>query len=442
VKEEPRLKMTWNGKTIVDISREFLNSNGAEKHTDIVVPCPEVSYSTGRTNTKECWEEMVSDLNICSQKGLIQRFDSTVGASTVLMPFSGRTQQTPVQAMAAKIPVIGGNTSTASVMGWGFNPAVSTQSPYHGAMTAVIESIAKVVAAGGTYEKCWLTFQEYFERTQNNPSRWGKPFAALLGAYKAQLELGCGAIGGKDSMSGTFEHIDVPPTLVSFAVSTARAEDVISAEFKVPYSKIGYIAPKYDENGLPDFDSIKAVFHKVEELIKNENVISVWSIAGGGIAEGIFKMALGNRIGAKLETLTDEELFTPVYGGFVFEIDREENLDGVRIIGETIPEYEISCGGVKLDIADLEDKWNSKLEPIFRNTTPAEKAPEVIAYDKGCDIVCAPANKTAKPKILIPVFPGANGEYDMADAFNRNGGESEIFVIRNLNAQAMEESVE
>ncbi len=442
VREEPRLKMTWNGKTIVDISREFLNSNGAEKHTDIVVPCPEVSYSTGRTNTKECWEEMVSDLNICSQKGLIQRFDSTVGASTVLMPFSGRTQQTPVQAMAAKIPVIGGNTSTASVMGWGFNPAVSTQSPYHGAMTAVIESISKVVAAGGTYEKCWLTFQEYFERTQNNPSRWGKPFAALLGAYKAQLELGCGAIGGKDSMSGTFEHIDVPPTLVSFAVSTARAEDVISAEFKIPFSKIGYIAPKYDENGLPDFESVKAVFRKVEELIKNENVISVWSIAGGGIAEGIFKMSLGNRIGAKLEALTDEELFTPVYGGFVFEIDREENLEGVRIIGETIPEYEIICGDVKLDIGSLEDKWNSKLEPIFRNTTPAEKAPEIIAYDKGCDIVCAPANKTAKPKILIPVFPGTNGEYDMADAFNRNGGESEIFVIRNLNAQAMEESVE
>ncbi|MDE6725617.1 MAG: phosphoribosylformylglycinamidine synthase subunit PurQ, partial [Ruminiclostridium sp.] len=204
----------------------------------------------------------------------------------------------------------------------------------------------------------------------------------------------------------------------------------------------GYIAPKYDENGLPDFDSVKAVFRKVEELIKNENIISVWSIAGGGVAEGIFKMSLGNRIGAKLEALTDEELFTPVYGGFVFEIDREENLEGVRIIGETIPEYEIICGDVKLDIAELEDKWNSKLEPIFRNTTPAEKAPEIIAYDQGCDIVCAPANKTAKPKILIPVFPGTNGEYDMADAFNRNGGESEIFVIRNLNAQAMEESVE
>ena len=440
VKEEPRLKMTWNGKTIVDISREFLNSNGAEKHTDIIVPCPEVSYCTGRSNTKNCWEEMVSDLNICSQKGLIQRFDSTVGAATVLMPFSGRTQQTPVQAMAAKIPVKGNNTNTVSVMGWGFDPTISTQSPYHGAMLAVVESIAKVVAAGGSAKKSWLTFQEYFERTQNNPSRWGKPFAALLGAYKAQLELGCGAIGGKDSMSGTFEHIDVPPTLVSFAVSTAKADRVISAEFKLPFSKLYYICPKYDENNLPDFDSVKAVYDVVEKAVADKKALSVWVITGGGIAEGIFKMSLGNHVGAKLEELDDGALFDPCYGSFIIEADGE--IEGARCIGETIDEYKIYCGETVLDIAELEDKWNSKLEPIFRNTTPAEKAPEVIAYDKGCDIVCAPANKTAKPKILIPVFPGTNGEYDMADAFNRNGGESEIFVIRNLNAQAMEESVE
>ncbi|MBD5080612.1 MAG: phosphoribosylformylglycinamidine synthase [Ruminococcaceae bacterium] len=440
VKEEPRLKMTWNGKTIVDISREFLNSNGAEKHTDIIVPCPEVNYCTGRSNTKKCWEEMVSDLNICSQKGLIQRFDSTVGAATVLMPFSGRTQQTPVQAMAAKIPVNGNNTNTASVMGWGFDPAISTQSPYHGAMLAVVESIAKVVASGGSAKKCWLTFQEYFERTQNNPSRWGKPFAALLGAYKAQLELGCGAIGGKDSMSGTFEHIDVPPTLVSFAVSTAKADRVISAEFKLPFSKLYYICPKYDENNLPDIDSVKAAYDVVEKAVADKKALSVWAITGGGIAEGIFKMSLGNHLGAKLEELDDGALFDPCYGSFIIEADGE--IEGARCIGETIDEYKIYCGETVLDIAELEDKWNSKLEPIFKNTTPSVKAPEIIAYDKGCDIVCSPANKTAKPKILIPVFPGTNGEYDMADAFNRNGGESEIFVIRNLNAQAMEESVE
>ncbi|MFR0870750.1 MAG: phosphoribosylformylglycinamidine synthase [Oscillospiraceae bacterium] len=222
VKSEPRLRMNWNGRTIVDISREFLNSNGAEKHTDVAVPDVKVSYSTGRKNTSADWEGMVTDLNICS-RGLVQRFDSTIGGATVLMPFSGKTQQTPVQAMAAKLPVLNAKTDTTSIMAWGFDPAVSTQSPYHGAVCAVVESIAKVIAAGGTYEHCWLTFQEYFERTQGKPERWGKPFAALLGAYRAQLEMGCGAIGGKDSMSGTFEHIDVPPTLVSFAVSTAKA---------------------------------------------------------------------------------------------------------------------------------------------------------------------------------------------------------------------------
>ena len=283
VREEPRLRMNWNGKTIVDISREFLNSNGAEKHTEVSVPAVKVSYSTGRKNTAEDWDKLVTDLNVCSQRALVQRFDSTIGGGTVLMPFSGRNQQTPVQAMAAKIPVLNAETTTASVMAWGFNPAVSEQSPYHGAVCAVVESIAKVVAAGGTSEKCWLTFQEYFERTQGKPERWGKPFAALLGAYRAQLEMGCGAIGGKDSMSGTFEHIDVPPTLVSFAVSTAKAQDVISAEFKCPYSKIGYIAPEYDENGLPVFDSVKKVFRTVEKLIKEKKAISVWSVANGGV---------------------------------------------------------------------------------------------------------------------------------------------------------------
>ncbi len=437
VKEEPRLKMIWNGKTICDISRDFLNSNGAEKHTEVSVPNPKVSYSTGRKNTASDWESLVSDLNICSQKGLIQRFDSTVGAATVLMPFSGRTQQTPTQAMAAKIPVSGGNTNTASVMGWGFNPMISEQSPYHGAMLAVIESISKVVAAGGSSKKCWLTFQEYFERTQNNPSRWGKPFAALLGAYKAQLELSCGAIGGKDSMSGTFEHIDVPPTLVSFAVSTAKADKVTSAELKLPFSRLYYICPKYDENMLPDFESVKSVFEAVEKAISDGKAISVWSIACGGIAEGIFKMSLGNRVGAKLEALDDETLFTPCYGGFIIEASGE--IENMLYIGETCEEYKIYCGDTVLDIATLEEKWNGKLEPIFKNTTPTEPAPDPIAYDKGCEITCAPANRTAKPKVLIPVFPGTNGEYDMADAF---GGEAETFVIRNLTAAAMEESAE
>ena len=438
VKSEPRLRMNWNGRTIVDISREFLNSNGAEKHTDVAVPDVKVSYSTGRKNTSADWEGMVTDLNICSQRGLVQRFDSTIGGATVLMPFSGKTQQTPVQAMAAKLPVLNAKTDTTSIMAWGFDPAVSTQSPYHGAVCAVVESIAKVVAAGGTYEHCWLTFQEYFERTQGKPERWGKPFAALLGAYRAQLEMGCGAIGGKDSMSGTFEHIDVPPTLVSFAVSTAKAPDVISAEFKAAGHKIGYIAPKYDENGLPIFDSVKEVFRTVEKLIKDKKAVSVWSIAHGGVAEGIFKMSLGNQIGAKLDKLTDEKLFTPVYGAFIMELTGEA--DGVKTIGETVADYTITSGDVKLDIASLEKKWDGVLEPIFKAQLPEKPAPEKISYTGGCELKHSSV-KVAKPRVLIPVFPGTNCEYDMANAFNRYGGDSEIFVIRNLSAQDMEDSV-
>ena len=438
VKSEPRLRMNWNGKTIVDISREFLNSNGAEKHTDVAVPDVKVSYSTGRKNTSADWDGMVTDLNICSQRGLVQRFDSTIGGATVLMPFSGKTQQTPVQAMAAKLPVLNAKTDTTSIMAWGFDPAVSTQSPYHGAVCAVVESIAKVVAAGGTYEHCWLTFQEYFERTQGKPERWGKPFAALLGAYRAQLEMGCGAIGGKDSMSGTFEHIDVPPTLVSFAVSTAKAPDVISAEFKAAGHKIGYIAPKYDENGLPVFDSVKEVFRTVENLIKDKKAVSVWSVAHGGVAEGIFKMSLGNQIGAKLDKLTDEELFTPVYGAFIMELTGDT--DGVKTIGETVADYTIISGDVKLDVASLEKKWDGVLEPIFKAQLPEKPAPEKIAYTGGCELKHSSV-KVAKPRVLIPVFPGTNCEYDMANAFNRYGGDSEIFVIRNLSAQDMEDSV-
>ena len=438
VKSEPRLRMNWNGRTIVDISREFLNSNGAEKHTDVAVPDVKVSYSTGRKNTSADWEGMVTDLNICSQRGLVQRFDSTIGGATVLMPFSGKTQQTPVQAMAAKLPVLNAKTDTTSIMAWGFDPAVSTQSPYHGAVCAVVESIAKVVAAGGTYEHCWLTFQEYFERTQGKPERWGKPFAALLGAYRAQLEMGCGAIGGKDSMSGTFEHIDVPPTLVSFAVSTAKAPDVISAEFKAAGHKIGYIAPKYDENGLPVFDSVKEVFRTVEKLIKDKKAVSVWSIAHGGVAEGIFKMSLGNQIGAKLDKLTDEELFTPVYGAFIMELTGEA--DGVKTIGETVADYTITSGDVKLDVASLKKKWDGVLEPIFKAQLPEKPAPEKISYTGGCELKHSSV-KVAKPRVLIPVFPGTNCEYDMANAFNRYGGDSEIFVIRNLSAQDMEDSV-
>lgn len=443
VKAEPRLKMNWNGKTIVDISREFLNSNGAEKHTSVFVPQSEVNYSTNRTNSPECWEQLVTDLNVCSQRGLVQRFDSTIGGGTVLMPFAGRYQQTPVQAMAAKIPVLDGETTTASVMAWGFNPKISEQSPYHGAYCAVVESIAKVVAAGGNHEKCRLTFQEYFERTQGDPERWGKPFSALLGAYKAQLDMGCGAIGGKDSMSGTFEHIDVPPTLVSFAICTAKTDNIISAEFKCPYSKIGFIRPDYDENGLPKPESVKAVFSTVEKLITDKKAMSVWSVANGGVAEGVFKMTLGNRVGARLENISDEELFTPVYGAFVMELDGECDESSVRIIGETIPEYEIICGDVKLDIAKLEKKWADVLEPVFKSKTKFKPAPEKAEFSGGCELLLnRNSPKIAHPRVLIPVFPGTNCEYDTAKAFEKYGAKAEIFVIKNLSASDIEDSVE
>lgn len=440
VEAEPRLKMNWNGKTICDISREFLNSNGAEKHTDIFVDKPSVSYCTGYKNTEADWERLLTDLNVCSQRALVQRFDSTVGAATVLMPFSGRTQQTPVQAMAAKIPVEGGNTKTASLMAWGYNPAVAVQSPYHGAVLAVVESVAKLVAAGGSSEHCWLTFQEYFERTQGTPSRWGKPFSALLGAYRAQLELGCAAIGGKDSMSGTFEHIDVPPTLVSFAVTAAKADKIISAEFKCPFSGIYYIAPEYDENMLPVFDSVKRVFRIVEKAIADGKAISVWSLANGGLAEGVFKMSLGNHIGAKLNELSDEMLFSLCYGAFLIEAEGE--IEGAEKIGETIDEYRIFCGDTELDIEALEKKWDSVLEPIFKDSVKTEPAPEKITFKGSTPVVCGAANKTARPRVLIPAFPGTNGEYDMADAFNRSGGVSTQFVIRNLDAKSIEESAD
>ena len=279
VTESPRLKMTWRGKQIVDLSREFLNSNGAEKHTDVTIESGPVSPVNQRSNTEQDWVEHLSDLNICSQKGLVERFDATIGAGTVLMPYGGKNQLTENQAMAAKLPVLDGETNTASLMAWGFNPHISAQNPYYGAQYAVIESVAKVIAAGGKTEKCWLTFQEYFERTQNDPKRWGKPMSALLGAYKAQLGLGMGAIGGKDSMSGTFEDIDVPPTLTSFAVSVADARDIVSTEFKQPGHKVGLITPTLFSNGAPDYSSVNQVFRTVQKLIEEKKVVSAWAVS-------------------------------------------------------------------------------------------------------------------------------------------------------------------
>lgn len=437
---EPRLKMNWNGVQIVDLSREFLNSNGAEKHTDIAVEEPLMGNEDAGEDTADRWEAMISNLNICSQKGLVERFDSTIGAGTVLMPYGGKYQNTPTQAMAAKIPVLKGETNTASIMGWGFNPYLSSQSPYHGAISAVVESIAKVVATGGTYEHCWLTFQEYFERTQNNPYRWGKPFSALLGAYKAQRELGCGSIGGKDSMSGTFEEIDVPPTLVSFAVSTSKTDNIVSQEFKKSGSKVILIKPEYDENNVVNFNSLKRVFKRVEKLIAENKILSCWAVSFGGVSEAVSKMAFGNKIGFKFtDKLTAQELFRPCYGSFVIELVENVNTDE-RVIGTTIDEYKVVSDKYTVDLNKMQTLWENKLEPVF----PAKvKEPEYTpkTYSYNADKRVAPSIKIAKPKVLIPVFPGTNCEYDTARAFEKAGAEADIFVVKNLNAEMIEDSV-
>ena len=437
---EPRLKMNWNGNTIVDLSRDFLNSNGAPKFTDIEVEAPAEREAEEVSDTADSWTELMSNLNVCSQKGLIEKFDSTIGAGTVLMPFGGVYQLSPSQAMAAKIPVLKGETNTCSLMGWGYNPDISEKSPYHGAMLAVIESIAKIVAAGGTYKKCWLTFQEYFERTQNDPKRWGKPMAALLGAFKAQLEMGCGSIGGKDSMSGTFENIDVPPTLVSFAVSTANAVKIVSTEFKGTGSEVIMITPEYDENGLPKFDSIKECFDKVEKIISDGRANAIWTNGYGGIAEGIAKMCFGNKIGFEFTShLSGEELFRPCYGAFIIELNGAA-ADGENVIGKTIEDYKILCRDYTVSLDNLQRVWEAKLEPVFPcRIKTTDTTPET--YSNANRIHRSASIKVAQPRVLIPVFPGTNCEYDTARAFERAGAKAETIVIRNLSASAIEESV-
>ena len=440
VTDNRRLEMVWNGKTIVNLSRDFLNSNGAPKYTDIEVPDPATEIPNMLEDTPDGWEALMSNLNVCSQKGLVEKFDSTIGAGTVLMPFGGKYQLTPNQAMAAKIPVLKGETNTCSLMGWGFNPVISEKSPYHGAMMAVVESIAKIVAAGGTYHKCWLTFQEYFERTQNNPVRWGKPFAALLGAFRAQLEMGCAAIGGKDSMSGTFENIDVPPTLVSFAVCTADSRKVISPEFKAAGHTVIRIAPEYDGNGLPVFDRVKQCFDQIESMIDSGRACAVWSVAGGGVAEGIAKMCFGNHIGFEFSRkLSDTILFKPWYGSFIVELTGEAGY-GEEIIGRTMPDYRIYGEGYTMQAEALQKAWESKLESVFPCRIKTEFA-TIESYSYATKSRKGPAIKAARPRVLIPVFPGTNCEYDTARVFERAGADVNVMVIRNLSASDIEASV-
>ena len=442
VTEQPRLVMFWRGKRIVDLSREFLGSNGAAKYTKVIAKAPAQKAHCCKNkdlSVKEKFETIMADLNVCSQRGLSDRFDSTIGANTVVMPYGGKTQLTPSQAMVAKIPMLHGETNTCSIMSWGFNPYISDQDQFKGAQLAVVESIAKIIASGGSRSRCWLSFQEYFEKIGTDPEKWGKPFQSLLGGLKAQLELGCAAIGGKDSMSGSFEDIHVPPTLISFAVSTAKVNNVVTDEFKAAGDKVYLLAPEYDENGMPIYENIRKVFDHMESLIASGKVKAVYTLGMKGLGEALCKMSFGNRIGfAAQENL--HHLFKPVYGAFVFEASEE--LDTfAKLIGCTTEEYTRQINGETVDLQEIQQKWEATLEPVYPRIT---KAPQetVPTYNYQCVERKTSSIKLAQPRVLIPVFPGTNCEYDTARAFERAGAKADIVVIRNKTSEQIKESVE
>lgn len=438
VTEEARLVMEWNGRTIVDVSREFLNSNGAEKHMDAEVATGELYAPVWAGGTlAQRMQSLVTDLNVCSKKGLSERFDSTIGAGSVLMPFGGAYQLTPALAMAAKLPVMG-ETKTCSGMAWGYNPYIMEKSLYHGAYLAVVESLAKLVATGFDYKDAYLTFQEYFERLGTDSKRWGKPVAALMGALVAQLDFGVAAIGGKDSMSGSFESIHVPPTLVSFATAIGSTDNVISPELKSKNSRIAVLRPRMQDGLLPDPDSLKQLFSELHTLIMDKKVLSVSTCGYGCMAEAIFKMTLGNRIGARLDGLTAAQLFAPAYGTFIVEL--AEGANAGEIVGRTTADYNLTVAGETLSLAALQENWEAKLEPVMPyRINNTDEAIEAILPKQAAKFT-SPKISVAKPHALIPVFPGTNCEYDTARALRRAGAEAEIFVINNLTPAAVAES--
>ena len=429
VTEEKRLKMVWNGAAIVDVSRDFLNSNGAEKHQKAHIEKASVWQPQWAGATfGEKMKSMVGDLNICSKKGLSERFDSTIGAATVLMPFGGSHQLTPQMAMAAKLPV-DGETTTCSGMAWGFNPYLMSADPYKGAMLAVVDSVTKLVAAGFRYQDMYLTFQEYFERLGDRPERWGKPLAALLGALDAQMGLGIASIGGKDSMSGSFEDLDVPPTLVSFATAIGKTHRVVSTEFKKGHSSVVLLRPFYKEDGVtPNFASLLANYYIADQMMEKGIVLSASAVGYGGIAEALFKMGLGNQVGFRMiADMSVDELFEPAYGSLVLEI--ATGAPAGKLLGVTTHEYQFTACGETLDSAALQEIWEAKLEPVY----PYRKAgPAVAAVSGRIDPPAAPKIGVAKPRVIIPVFPGTNCEYDTARAFRAAGADPRTLVIRNL----------
>ncbi|VTR82151.1 phosphoribosylformylglycinamidine synthase [Clostridium perfringens] len=464
VTDTDRLRMNWKDKTIVDIKRSFLDTNGAKQEISLKVKSPSVyPYEVKNFDVKEEWLKSLSNLNVCSQKGLIERFDSTIGGGTVLMPLGGKYQLTPAEGMAAKIPVLGGESKDASLMTYGFNPYLGVWSPFHMAFYSVIESVTKISAMGGDYKKVRLTFQEYFEKLLRDEEKWGKPFAALLGAYKAQMDLGLPAIGGKDSMSGSFGELNVPPTLVSFAVGLEKASRIISPEFKNIGSTLVLMKGEKLEDGTLEIEGFKNNLEKLYELIGEEKVVSAYSLKFGGVSEGITKMSLGNRIGATLNNISKEELFGFNYGSLILEakegVNLEEEFKGTnyKVIGNTIEADVIKCEEYDFEVSleELEKSYEEKLEYVFKSKTEDKEGgfSDLISNDKdGANILDngqmhieeklkSKITRVEKPRVVIPVFPGTNCEYDCRRAFEKEGAEVSEVIIRNLNKEALSDSI-
>ena len=442
VKADARLTMTWNGVRIVDISRDFLNSNGAEKHIDVAPTAPAAFDKTVDFDFKTGYPALAADLNVCSKRGLSERFDSTIGAGTVLMPFGGKEQRTPIQAMAHKISVEKKHTNACSLMAWGYNPYIAEKSPYHSAYLAVVESVAKLIATGARFEDVYLTFQEYFEKPLKDAARWGKPMAALLGAFRAQLDYGIAAIGGKDSMSGSFEQIDVPPTLVSFAVTTEEVDSVLSNEFKAGGHRVLWLRPTYGKDRLPDTESELALFDIVTHLIREGRVLAAYTPTYGGVAEAVMKMAFGNKVGFTFEDgISAQEIFGYSYGSFVLEMADGTDVDGAILLGMTTDAPVLAQGSVTHSLDDLLRIYEDRLEPVF-HCNIEQKQENIPTFSYSQRSGASAHIKCARPKVLIPAFPGTNCEFDTAKALADAGADPEIFLVRNLTKSAISSSVE
>ena len=464
VTKEPRLVLSWRGKEVVNISRAFLDTNGAHQETTVEVEIPNKEGNLFEerpdvADVREKWLSTLADLNVCSQKGLVEMFDSSIGAGSVLMPYGGKNQLTETQAMVAKVPVQNGTTNTVTMMSYGFDPYLSSWSPYHGAAYAVTESVARIVAAGGDYKKIRFTFQEYFRRMTEDPKRWSQPFAALLGAYAAQMGFGLPSIGGKDSMSGTFNDIDVPPTLVSFAVDVAKLQDVITPELKKAGNKLVWLRAPKDQYDLPDYTGIMEQYEKLHNDMQAGKVVSAYALDRHGIAAAVSKMAFGNAMGVKIEhNLDPRDFFAPGFGDLVLEVPAEKvgQLSiTYTVIGEVTDNGKFSYGNAELTVDEAYKAWTGTLEKVFKTTSGEENDGPVAMAVKTADpeatyengiyntkniYVCK--HKVAKPRVFIPVFPGTNCEYDSTKAFERAGAEVDVKVFKNLSAEDIRDSVE